>query len=160
MLNYVQSEELKENNRIYREMDGLYHEMCVKIGLSDSAFLILYSIVEMNGNCSQREIADHCCTSRKTINSSVKNLEAKGYITLVNGAGHDKYIVLTERGESLVREKIFPIMEAEDRAIQEMEPGERRELLRLNEKYAEVFRRHTELLRGYTEPLGRAGEHI
>lgn len=138
MIYYTQSEALKENNRIYREMDGLYHELCVEMGLSDSAFLILYSIVEMDGNCS---------TSRKTINSSVKNLEAKGYITLVNGAGRDKHIVLTEQGEKLVREKIFPIMEAEDRAFLEMEPEEREELLRLNEKYAEAFRKHTELLR-------------
>lgn len=147
MIYYTQSEALKENNRIYREMDGLYHELCVEMGLSDSAFLILYSIVEMDGNCSQREIADYCSTSRKTINSSVKNLEAKGYITLVNGAGRDKHIVLTEQGEKLVREKIFPIMEAEDRAFLEMEPEEREELLRLNEKYAEAFRKHTELLR-------------
>ena len=57
-MNHILSEDLKENNRLYREMDGLYHELCVKIGLSDSAFLILYSIVETEGKCSQKEIAD------------------------------------------------------------------------------------------------------
>lgn len=147
MINYIQSEELKENNRIYREVDGMYHELCVKMGLSDSAFLILYSIVEMEGNCSQREIADRCCISRKTINSSVKNLEKEGFVTLESGAGRDKQIVLTKRGEQFVREKIFPIMEVEDNAFLEMEPDERRELLRLNAKYAEAFRKHTERFR-------------
>lgn len=147
MINYIQSEELKENNRIYREVDGMYHELCVKMGLSDSAFLILYSIVEMKGNCSQREIADRCCISRKTINSSVKNLEKEGFVTLESGAGRDKQIVLTKRGEQFVQEKIFPIMEVEDNAFLEMEPDERRELLRLNAKYAEAFRKHTEPLR-------------
>lgn len=147
MINYIQSEELKENNRIYREVDGMYHELCVKMGLSDSAFLILYSIVEMEGNCSQREIADRCCISRKTINSSVKNLEKEGFVTLESGAGRDKQIVLTKRGEQFVQEKIFPIMEVEDNAFLEMEPDERRELLRLNAKYAEAFRKHTEPLR-------------
>ncbi len=147
MINYIQSEELKENNRIYREVDGMYHELCVKMGLSDSAFLILYSIVEMEGNCSQREIADRCCISRKTINSSVKNLEKEGFVTLESGAGRDKQIVLTKRGEQFVQEKIFPIMEVEDNAFLEMEPDERRELLRLNAKYAEAFRKHTEQLR-------------
>lgn len=34
-MNHILSEDLKENNRLYREMDGLYHELCVKIGLSD-----------------------------------------------------------------------------------------------------------------------------
>ena len=144
MINYIQSEELKENNRIYREVDGMYHELCVKMGLSDSAFLILYSIVEMEGNCSQREIADRCCISRKTINSSVKNLEKEGFVTLESGAGRDKQIVLTKRGEQFVQEKIFAIMEVEDNAFLEMEPDERRELLRLNVKYAEAFRKHTE----------------
>ena len=147
MINYIQSEELKENNRIYREVDGMYHELCVKMGLSDSAFLILYSIVEMEGNCSQREIADRCCISRKTINSSVKNLEKVGFVTLESGAGRDKQIVLTKRGEQFVQEKIFPIMEVEDNAFLEMEPDERRELLRLNAKYAEAFRKHTERFR-------------
>lgn len=151
MINYIQSKELKENNRIYREMDGLYHELCVEMGLSDSAFLILYSIVEMAGNCSQSEIADYCSTSRKTINSSVKKLEAAGYITLENTAGRDKYIVLTKQGERLVREKIFPVMEAEDRAFLEMELKEREELLRLNAKYMEAFKRHTEFLRRQKE---------
>lgn len=147
MIDYIQSEELKENNRLYREMEGLYHELCVKIGLSDSAFLILYSIVEIGGNCSQREIADRYCISRKTVNSSVKKLEAEGYVTLESGEGRDKYIILTERGEQMAREKIFPVMEVEDSAFLEMEPDERRELLRLNAKYAEAFRKHTESLR-------------
>ena len=147
MINYIQSEELKTDNRIYREVDGMYHELCVKMGLSDSAFLILYSIVEMEGNCSQREIADRCCISRKTINSSVKNLEKEGFVTLESGAGRDKQIVLTKRGEQFVQEKIFPIMEVEDNAFLEMEPDERRELLRLNAKYAEAFRKHTERFR-------------
>lgn len=151
MIRYIQSEELKENNRLYREMDGLYHELCVKMGLSDSAFLILYSIVEMDGNCSQREIADRCCISRKTINSSVKNLESQGYVVLESGPGRDKYIVLTERGERLVQEKIFPVMEVEDSAFQEMEPEEIRELLRLNEKYVEAFRKKAGGLKRYED---------
>src|SRR5699024_6320617 len=115
-----------ENNRLYREMDGLYHELCVKIGLSDSAFLILYSIVETEGKCSQKEIADRCCISRKTINSSVKNLEAKEYIMLEKRKGRDKYIVLTERGEKLIKEKIIPIMEMEERTFLEMGEEERK----------------------------------
>lgn len=153
MINYTQSEDLKENNRLYREMDGLYHELCVRMELSDSAFLILYSIVEIGGNCSQREIADRCCISRKTINSSVKNLEAEGYVTLKSGEGRDKYIILTKRGERLVREKIFPVMEMEDRVFLEMEPEERKELLRLNEKYVEAFRKYTESFRKSTGGL-------
>ena len=45
-MNYTQSRELKENNRIYREMESIYHEICVKAGISDTDFIVLYSIVE------------------------------------------------------------------------------------------------------------------
>ena len=145
-MNHILSEDLKENNRLYREMDGLYHELCVKIGLSDSAFLILYSIVET-------EIADRCCISRKTINSSVKNLEAKEYIMLEKRKGRDKYIVLTERGEKLIKEKIIPIMEMEERTFLEMGEEERKEMLRLNEKYVEVFRKNVGGLEKYEDTV-------
>ena len=43
-MNYTQSRELKENNRIYREMESIYHEICVKAGISDTDFIVLYSI--------------------------------------------------------------------------------------------------------------------
>ena len=152
-MNHILSEDLKENKRHYREMDGLYHELCVKIGLSDSAFLILYSIVETEGKCSQKEIADRCCISRKTINSSVKNLEAKEYIMLEKRKGRDKYIVLTERGEKLIKEKIIPIMEMEERTFLEMGEEERKEMLRLNEKYVEVFRKNVGGLEKYEDTV-------
>ena len=56
-MNYTQSRELKENNRIYREMESIYHEICVKAGISDTDFIVLYSIVEFEDGCCQREIA-------------------------------------------------------------------------------------------------------
>lgn len=40
-MNYTQSRELKENNRIYREMESIYHEICVKAGISDTDFIVL-----------------------------------------------------------------------------------------------------------------------
>ena len=43
-MNYTQSRELKENNRIYREMESIYHEICVKAGISDTDFIVLYSM--------------------------------------------------------------------------------------------------------------------
>ena len=39
-MNYTQSRELKENNRIYREMESIYHEICVKAGISDTDFIV------------------------------------------------------------------------------------------------------------------------
>lgn len=67
--------------------------------------------------------------------------------------GRDKYIVLTERGEKLIKEKIIPIMEMEERTFLEMGEEERKEMLRLNEKYVEVFRKNVGGLEKYEDTV-------
>lgn len=57
----------KEISRLSREMERLYHELSLKTGLSDSAFLIFYAIGELgdglpsNADCRRilRKQADH-----------------------------------------------------------------------------------------------------
>ncbi len=112
-MNYTQSRELKENNRIYREMESIYHEICVKAGISDTDFIVLYSIVEFEDGCCQRKIAKQYSISRQTVNSSVKKLVQNGCVVLESGKGHDKQIVLTEKGKAMAKQKIIPVMEAE-----------------------------------------------
>ena len=43
-------------NHIYKEFNEIYHEATLKMGLSDSAFDILYSIVDLGDGCSQSDI--------------------------------------------------------------------------------------------------------
>ena len=66
----VLRKEMKELNKQYRETDRIYHEISMQSGLSDSAFMILYAIVELGDGCQQKDIADLYCYSRQTINSS------------------------------------------------------------------------------------------
>ncbi len=49
-------EELREFNKIYKEFDDLWHETALHIGLSDSAFDILYSVYCLGDGCLQRDI--------------------------------------------------------------------------------------------------------
>ena len=132
-MNYTQSRELKENNRIYREMESIYHEICVKAGISDTDFIVLYSIVEFEDGCCQREIAKQYSISRQTVNSSVKKLVQNGCVVLESGKGHDKQII--------------PVMEAEAGVFMHMTEEERKKLLRLNAKYMEIFRQKVGELR-------------
>ena len=133
-MNYTQSRELKENNRIYREMESIYHEICVKAGISDTDFIVLYSIVEFEDGCCQRKIAKQYSISRQTVNSSVKKLVQNGCVVLESGKGHDK-------------QKIIPVMEAEAGVFMHMTEEERKKLLRLNAKYMEIFRQKVGELR-------------
>jgi len=136
----MQREDLKEYNCLCREIDGLYHELAVRAGMSDSAFFILYAITEMGDGCLQRDISEHYYISKQTINSSIRNLESKGYVLLINGKGHDKHIHLTKEGKMLVKEKIFPVIQLENGIFEEMTLKERYEIIRLTRKYIEIFK--------------------
>ena len=58
--------ELKEFNRVYKEMDDLYHEIALKLGLSDSAFIILYALCEQGNGCLQKDICAQAFVSKQT----------------------------------------------------------------------------------------------
>ena len=132
--------ELKEFNRVYKEMDDLYHEIALKLGLSDSAFIILYALCEQGNGCLQKDICAQAFVSKQTINSSIRRLEKKGILFLEPGKGRDMHICLNEMGRQFVQEKIVPVVQMENSVFSGMSPIESAELLRLNRKYLEQFR--------------------
>lgn len=128
---------LMEFNMLYKEMDEFYHSTALKLGLSDSAFFILYILYEQGDGCLQRDICDAFCLSKQTVNSSIKKLENQGYISLEQGSGRDKHIHITPQGCRLLDEKIRPVVEIEEQAFARMTETERRRLLQLTRKYLE-----------------------
>lgn len=52
----IQGHESREFNRMYKEVDELYHEVALKSGLSDTSFLVLFSIVELGDGCLRTDI--------------------------------------------------------------------------------------------------------
>lgn len=135
-----QYEEVQEYNRMYKELDDLYHEIALGIGMSDGEFSALYAISSLGDGCLQRDICREVYVSKQTINSAVRKLEKNGILYLEEKRGRDKKIFLTEEGKDLVAAKIIPVVEMENAVFAEMEPDERTELLRLSQKYIEYFR--------------------
>lgn len=135
-----QESEVQEFNRLYKELDELYHETALKMGMSDSGFAIMYVVCVLGDGCMQRDICREAYVSKQTVNSSIRNLEKNGYLYLEQGSGRDKHIRLTEKGNSFVEERVRPVVEAEDHAFQDMIPEERKEFIRLSGKYVENFR--------------------
>ena len=43
----IQGHESREFNRMYKEVDELYHEVALKSGLSDTSFLVLLSLIHI-----------------------------------------------------------------------------------------------------------------
>ncbi len=139
-MNLNRGHELKEFNSLYKELDDIYHEIALKAGISDSAFAILYVLVEFGDGCLQKDIAEYFSTSKQTINSSIKNLSAKGLISLQKGKGRNLHVYLTAKGRQFTEEKIAPVLALENSIFAEMTPEESREFLRLTRKYVTLYR--------------------
>ena len=134
-MEYRAGEELRELNRLYKELDDIYHNIALKLNLSDSAFIIFYTLCEVGEGCSQKDICNQAAISKKTINSAIQKLEQEDYICMRHGKGRQMQIYLTEKGQKLLQEKIYPVMQIENNVFQTMEETEARELLRLFQKY-------------------------
>lgn len=133
---------MREFNRIFKECSHIYHDIALKLGLSDSGFDVLYTICEIGDGCLQKNICEATLLSKQTIHSSVRKLEKDGYLLLKPGKGRDMQMFLTPAGNALVEEKIAPAIHAENLAFADMTEEEQREFLRLNKKYAENLRKY------------------
>ena len=129
------SRQLIEFNHIYKEFNDVYREAAMKVGLSLSGFDILYAICEMGDGCLQRDICQMCCIPKQTVNSSIRKLEQDGYLTLEKGKGRDMHIHVTEKGQQLMEDKIYPVISAENHAFSSMSEEECKKMLELYEKY-------------------------
>ena len=133
---------MKEFNRIFKECNHIYHDIALKLGLSDSGFDILYTLCEIGDGCLQKDICAATMLSKQTIHSSVQKLAKDGYLSLQPGKGRDLHIHLTSAGKALMEEKITPAIQTENLAFTDMSKDEQEEFLRLNRKYIDSLRRH------------------
>lgn len=141
-----QEYEVQQFNRLYKELDDIYHEIALAIGISDSALAVLYVVCTLGDGCLQKDICREAYVSKQTISSSVRNLERNGFLYLEK-SGRDKHICLTEKGRQFVERKIRPVVDMENGAFLEMEPEERAEFIRLSQKYVDLFgKKEKELL--------------
>ncbi len=126
--------------RLDHRIDEFYHELAVGLGLSDSAFQVLWSIAELGDGCTQRDICRQFSISKQTAHSSVRKLEREGVLMLRPGNRREVAIFLTEAGRTLVREKVLPAMEAELAAARGLSGEEWETALRLMGKWFALFR--------------------
>lgn len=133
------SNPLKEFNRIYKKTNEIYHDIALRLGLSDSAFDILYSISELGDGCLQKDICNATCIPKQTIHSSIRQMEKSGYLTLSSGKGRSMHITLTDLGKNLLECTIYPVMQMEGEAFHCMTDEECQQMLALFGKYIQAL---------------------
>ncbi len=137
---------LRRINYLNSELNALYHQASVRIGLSDSASQILYFVYADQGHCRLQDIALETGLSKQTIHSAVCKLQEQGLISLEQDGGRRKLVCLTPKGQDYAASTVARIFEAEKAAYQDWSETEIEEHLRLLQKYNEHFKKQVELL--------------
>ena len=134
------NEMMRDFNKIDKELDDLYHDVALKIGISDSALSIFYILYDLGDGCMHKDICYEAFANKQTVNSSIRKLEREGYIYLKQGRGRDKHIFLTDSGKQFVQKYIAPVVRKENEAFTALMPEEQKVLLRLSKIYLENLR--------------------
>ena len=81
-MGYSPSKAMRRCNHLVGEIDGVYHEMALKLGLSDSAMIVLYTVCDSGGPCPLRDICRRSGLTKQTVNSAIRKLEREGILYL------------------------------------------------------------------------------
>ena len=138
--------EINYSNLMYRlnflasDLDSLYHQAALKLGLSDSVMFVLYLVYERDGKCPLKEIHKETSISKQTLNSAIRKLEKEEIIYLEQKGGRAKIVCLTEKGRIYASNTIARLFHAERKAFDGWTEEEIHQYLDLMEKYNNNFR--------------------
>ena len=130
----------KRYNYLAMETEAVYHDASVKLGLSDSISLILYTICNNDGICL---LGDKCRLAgmrKQTLNSAIRKLEAEEIVYLKAADGKKKYVCLTEKGKMLSEKTVLKLIRIENEILESWTEEERETYVRLAEKYLKSFK--------------------
>ena len=78
---------LKRFNHLIGELDAVYHDMSLRLGLSDSESKILYTVCNFGDSCLLADVCRLTGLSKQTVNSAVRKLEREG-VLYTDGVPH------------------------------------------------------------------------
>lgn len=139
MAEYI-AEEMKRFNYLTSEIDAAYHEAALKLGLSDSALLILYTICNHGEACLLQDITRLSGISKQTINSALRKLESEGIVYLESFCGRKKRVCLTEKGKVFVKSTVCRVIDMENAIFGSWTEAERKQYIELTQKYLLSFK--------------------
>lgn len=134
------SKEIRRLNHIISETDAVYHEIALKIGLTDSAMGILYTIYMHGESCPLQEICRFSCISKQTINSAMRKLESNNIVYLEQKNKKNKIVYLTEKGKQLAENTVSKIIKAENEIFASWAKEDIEKYLSLSEMYLNMLK--------------------
>lgn len=105
---------MKRYNHLIGEIDAAYHEMSLKLGLSDSAMIVLYTICDNGTSCLLQDICRRSGLSKQTVNSAIRKLESDGILYLESAGPKAKNVCLTKAGIHLAGQTAGRVIQIEN----------------------------------------------
>ena len=139
--------EMMKINSLIGEIDAVYHEAAVKLGISDSAMVILYLLSANGGVCAVSKLGKFGL-SKQTANSALRKLETEGVITLESAGGLRKNARLTENGKKLAKKTALRVIKIENEIFDSWNEDEINKYLELNQKYLDLLREKVKKIEG------------
>ena len=135
------SKRMLEFNEVMKENNDLYSNLAKKFKMSDCMLWILYILREENKVLTQSDICNMMCIPKQTVNSSLKKMEAEGYIELLNiNDKRSKQVCLTEKGVDLANNTVDIIISKENNALSKMDKEEQALFINLFKKYKDLLK--------------------
>lgn len=127
-----------------KELDRVWSQLSRACGLSEGEYWALVMIRE--GCTTQTEISEQLSMNKQTVHSALKQLIRRGIVRLETQPGNlrVKEIVLTEAGESFTKKYVDTMMDIEERVWNELTKAERREMIRVSQKYNRLLKKALE----------------
>lgn len=138
------SKDLKRYNYLAGEIEAAYHEVNMKLKVSDSAMIVLYAICDQGDSCLLRDICLNFGISKQTVNSALRKLEAEGAVYLEAVDAKNKRVCLTESGKRLADRSARRIIEMENDIFSSWPEEDVEKYLDLAERYLHDFRVRSE----------------
>ena len=141
-MNNQLKQQLQVLNRLYKESEHIYSRLASKLGMTDTAFWVLYAIAHSEEPRTQNDLCSDFFFPVQTIHSAINNLRKDGLVELqvIPGTRNRKAILLTEKGNGFVANTINKADEIEKNAVLCFNEEER-------ELYLSLFKRHIEYLK-------------
>ncbi len=139
-------EHLHRINYLTAEINSLYHQAALRLGVADSVMHILYMLYDNEGACMLADICKASGISKQTVNSAIRRLEKEDIVYLQQQTGKTKKVCLTSKGREYAEETAARIFAAEAEAYSDWTGEEISLHLKLLEKYAGSFRKSLEEL--------------
>jgi len=133
-------------NYVMNEINAIYHDAAMRMGISDSVQSILYVICENGDRCLQSEIYKQTGISRQTINSAIRKLEKDGIVYLEQGQGRNTIVCLTDAGKEAADKKARSIIRIENEIFDEWTEEELRMYQELTERYRDSLKKKLDAL--------------